>query len=322
MTRYVIKRLLELIPLLFVITFMSFFIMKMAPGDPSDMFFDPTVSRADVEQLKSNLGLDQPLYIQYGSWLTRVLKGDLGYSLKTGKPVIEAISERLIPTLVLSLSSLVCILLITFPVGLLSGYNYQGRFDFWVTVFSFLGMAIPTFWLGLMFILVFSLHLNIFPTGGYLDPYLLSASFWEKAMNIGHHLLLPLLTIVIGGTAGLIRYYRFGIISILKSDYIKAARSRGFSEKRILFKHAFKNSALTIVTILGLSLPGLVSGSYIIEYIFSWPGLGQLGIDAVFSRDYPVLMGSILMSSLLIILSNLLVDILYPLIDPRIECLK
>ena len=319
MMGYVWRRCLVVIPLLLVITFMSFFIMKMAPGDPSDMFFDPSVSRGDIHQLRENLGLTQPVYVQYIKWLSRLCQGDLGYSLKTGKPVLEAISERICPTLILSISSLLCILCITFPLGLLSGYYYQSKFDFFVTLFSFLGMGIPTFWLGLMFIMVFSLHLNWFPTGGFLDPGLLQASLFAKVSNVLSHLWLPLFTIVVGGTAGLIRYYRFGIIQILKQDYIKAARARGLSEKRLLFKHAFKNAALTIVTILGLSLPGLVSGSYIIEYVFSWPGLGQLGIDAVFSRDYPVLMGSILMSSILIIVCNFIVDLIYPLIDPRIQ---
>lgn len=319
MIRYSIRRFLVVIPLLVMVTFMSFFIMKMAPGDPSDMFFDPSVSREDIHQLRENLGLTQPIHYQYLKWLSRVCRGDLGYSLKTGKPVSEAILERLGPTLLLSISSLLCILCITFPLGLLSGYYYKSKFDLIVTIVSFLGMGIPTFWLGLMFILIFSLHLNWFPTGGFLDPGLLHASPITKYMNILSHLWLPLFTIVVGGTAGLIRYYRFGIIHILKQDYIKAARARGLSEKRLLFKHAFKNAALTIVTILGLSLPGLVSGSYIIEYVFSWPGLGQLGIDAVFSRDYPILMGSILMSSVLIIISNLMVDLIYPFIDPRIQ---
>ena len=182
-----------------------------------------------------------------------------------------------------------------------------------------MGLAIPTFWLGLMFILLFSLKLNWFPTAGFLDPTLLHTSFWQQALNITKHLMLPLLTILVGGIAGLTRYHRFGIITILHQDYIKAARARGISEKIILFKHAFKNAVLPIITILGLDLPGLISGSFIIEFIFSWPGMGQLGVSAVFARDYPILMGSIFFSAVLIILGNLLADLAYGWCDPRIR---
>ena len=188
-----------------------------------------------------------------------------------------------------------------------------------ITIFSFLGLSIPSFWLGLMLILLFSLKLDLFPTSGFMDPLLFNASFLEKSSNILYHMFLPLLTIVIGGIAGLTRYNRFGIIKILAQDFITAARARGLSETRILFKHALKNIMLPIITILGLDLPSLISGSYIIEYIFSWPGMGQLGVQAVFQRDYPILMATILFSSFLIIMGNLIADICYAYVDPRIS---
>jgi peptide/nickel transport system permease protein len=219
----------------------------------------------------------------------------------------------------LSLSSLFLILLFTFPLGLLSGYKKDSFFDRAVTFLSFLGMSLPAFWLGLMLILLFSLNLSLFPTSGYLDPLLSDASLWVKATNILHHMVLPLVTILIGGLAGLIRFNRFSIIEILSQDYIQAGRARGLSERRLLFKHAFKNAALPIVTILGAGLSGLIGGSFVIEFIFSWPGMGQLGVASVFSRDYPVLMGSILFSSVLIMLGNFLADISYSKIDPRVK---
>ena len=316
---YIFNRLLSAIPLLFGITFLSFLMMHLAPGDPTLMYLDPNVSAQDLDQVKKNLGLDQPLLMQYFYWLKELGQGNLGYSYVTGKPVVEAILERLPATLILSIASLILILLITFPLGIICGYKKDTWVDDSITIFSFLGLSIPTFWLGLIFILIFSLQLNIFPTSGFLDPLLSEASFFKKASNIAYHMVLPLGTIIIGGIAGLIRYNRFSMIKILAQDYITSARARGLKESRILFKHALKNAMLPIITILGLDLPSLISGSFIIEYIFSWPGMGQLGVQAVFQRDYPILMATILFSSILIILGNLLADIGYAYVDPRIS---
>ncbi len=319
MKRYIFRRLLMAIPMIFGITLIAFFLMKAAPGDPVAMYMDPSVSLEDMAQIRKNLGLDQPVIVQYMVWLKHTLSGDLGYSYVTGKPVFEALMERLPATLILSISSLICILLLTFPLGILCGYKKDTWVDDSITVFSFLGLSIPSFWLGLMLILAFSLSLNMFPTSGFMDPLLYDGPLIQKIGSVLHHMCLPLLTIVIGGIAGLIRYNRFGMIKILCQDYITAARARGISESRILFKHALKNALLPIITILGLDLPGLVSGSYIIEYIFSWPGLGQLGVQSVFQRDYPILMATVLLSSILIIVGNMLADIGYAYADPRIS---
>ena len=248
-----------------------------------------------------------------------MLQGNFGYSFATGQPVLQTILERLPATLILSISSLLAILAITFPLGLYSGYKKDSKWDHAITFFSFFGMALPSFWLGLMLILFFSLQLDLLPTSGYIDPFIETHSIWIKIVSIAKHLTLPLLTIIIGGIAGLTRYHRFGMILILDQDYIKAARARGLSETRILFKHAFKNAALPIITLLGLQLPGLIGGSFVIEYIFAWPGLGQLGVSAVFARDYPVIMGTLVISSILIIIGNLLADLAYSAIDPRIS---
>ncbi len=318
MIRYISKRLLALIPMLLGVTFIAFIIMKAAPGDPVGMFMDPSVNLEDINRIRSNLGFDKPIHIQYLMWLKNVLLGNFGYSLISGKPALQAILERFPATLLLSISSLCLILLITFPLGILCGYKKDTSIDDGITVFSFLGLSMPSFWLGLMLILLFSYQLNLFPTSGFMDPLLYGESFHKKAGNILYHMCLPLLTIIIGGIAGLTRYNRFGIIKILGQDYITAARARGVSESRILFKHAFKNILLPIITLLGLDLPGLISGSYIIEFIFSWPGMGQLAIQSVFQRDYPILMAVILFSSILIILGTLIADICYAYIDPRI----
>tara|TARA_A100001015_G_C15039600_1_gene738729 strand:+ start:197 stop:1162 length:966 start_codon:yes stop_codon:yes gene_type:complete len=315
----ILKRLLTAIPLLIGITFISFMLMQWAPGDPSSMLMDPQIKPEDMAMIKANLGLDKPYLHQYLIWLRELVQGNFGYSYSTGQPVLRIIIERLPATLILSISSLLFILCITFPLGLISGYKKESWFDHSVTLISFIGLSIPTFWLGLVFILYFSLDLGILPSSGFHNPLLSHASLWVRTLDIAQHLCLPLFTIVIGGIAGLTRYHRFGIIKILKADYILAARARGISEKRLLFKHAFKNAALPIITILGLQLPGLISGSFVIEYIFAWPGMGQLGVSAVFARDYPVLMGTLFFSAILIIVGNLLADLAYSAIDPRIR---
>ncbi|MGC6367660.1 MAG: ABC transporter permease [Candidatus Marinamargulisbacteria bacterium] len=316
---YILKRIATSLPLIFGVCFLSFLIMQLAPGDPTLMYMDPNVNAEDLEQVRKNLGLDQPILFQFFYWFKQLIQGNLGYSYVTGKPVFEAIFERLPATLLLSVSSLILILLITFPLGIICGYKKDTWVDDSITVFSFLGLSIPTFWLGLMFILLFSIQLNLFPTSGFLDPLLMDAPIFTKGLNILQHMFLPLITIIIGGIAGLIRYNRFSMIKILAQDYITSAKARGLKKQRILFKHALKNALLPIITILGLDLPSLISGSFIIEYIFSWPGMGQLGVQSVFQRDYPVLMATILFSSFLIILGNLLADISYAYADPRIS---
>jgi peptide/nickel transport system permease protein len=318
-SNYLFKRLITFIPIIIGMTFLAFLVMQLAPGIPVDMYLDPSIEAVDIARLKMNLGLEKPIIIQYFYWLKNIIQGNFGFSYITGKPVLTSILERLPATLLLSISSLILILIITFPLGIISGAKENSWFDHLITIGVFIGLSIPTFWLGLMLILFFSLKLNILPTSGFINPNLYQSSIWIKTIDIFKHLLLPLLTILIGGLATLTRYHRFGTISILNEDYIRAARARGISEKVILFKHVFKNAVLPIITILGLSLPGLIGGSFIIEYIFSWPGMGQLGISAIFARDYPILMGTILFSSILIILGNLFADIAYALVDPRIR---
>jgi peptide/nickel transport system permease protein len=293
--------------------------MQLAPGDPASQMMDPSLSIADQEQLRSNLGLDKPIPVQYLLWLKQVVQGNLGYSTQTKQPVLQMIADRLPATLILSISSLILILLITLPLGVFSAAKKDSIWDLSITLFTFIGLSLPIFWVGLMLIMGFSLTLDLFPTSGYLSPMLQNAPWWRQALDIAYHAVLPLIAILIGGLAGLTRYHRLGMISVLGQDYILAAKSRGIRDKVILYKHALKNAALPIVTILGLSLPELVGGAFVIEYIFSWPGMGQMGVNAVFARDYPVLMGTLLMSSILIIVGNTSADLVYQKLDPRIQ---
>lgn len=289
----------QLVPLLIGISLISFFIMHLAPGDPTALFINPNVDPQELVRVRANWGLDQPIYIQYVKWLWHAVRLDFGQSYLTGQPVIGEIAERLPNTLLLMISSMIITLLITIPLGVLSAVKKNSWLDNLVTFFSFAGMAIPTFWLGLMLMLLFAVQLHWLPAVG--------------------NIILPLITMTIGSLAGLTRYQRAAMLEVLNQDFIKTARAKGLPERVVIFKHALRNALIPIVTILGLSLPDLFGGAFIIETIFAWPGMGRLGVQAIFARNYPMIMGIVMFSAVLIVLGNLLADIGYALVDPRIR---
>ena len=281
------------------ISLISFFIMHLAPGDPTALFIDPNVDPQELIRVRANWGLDQPIYIQYFKWLGNALRLDFGRSYLTGQPVILEIAERLPNTLLLMISAYILTLLISIPVGVYSAVKKGGWFDNLFTVLSFIGMAIPTFWVGLMLMLLFAVQLSWLPATG--------------------NLVLPLITMTIGSLAGLTRYQRAAMLEVLNQDFIRTARAKGLPERIVIFKHALRNALIPIVTILGLSLPDLFGGAFIIETILAWQGMGRLGVQAIFSRNYPLIMGIVMFSALLIVLGNLFADIGYALVDPRIR---
>lgn len=299
MLKYVLRRVLQLIPLLIGISLLSFFIMHLAPGDPTALFIDPNVRPEELARVRANWGLDQPVYWQYFIWLKNAIFLDFGRSYTTGQPVITEIAQRLPYTLLLMIPAYTLTLLICIPVGVISAVTKNSWFDNIFTVLSFAGMAIPTFWLGLMLMLFFSVQLHWLPAVG--------------------NIVLPLVTMTIGSLAGLTRYQRTAMLEVLNQDYIRTARAKGLPERIVIFKHALRNALIPIVTILGLSLPDLVGGAFVIETIFAWPGMGRLGVQSIFQRNYPVIMGIVMFSALLIILGNLLADLGYALVDPRIR---
>ncbi|MBI5701591.1 ABC transporter permease [Candidatus Saganbacteria bacterium] len=299
MIKYIIKRLFQLIPLLIGISFVSFFVMHLAPGDPTSLFVDPNINPQELARIRANFGLDQPIHVQYMKWLWNALHLNFGTSYLTGQPVINEIAERLPNTLILMSLSFLLTLLITIPIGVISAVKKGSAFDNFFTIFSFAGMAIPSFWLGLVLMLIFSVKLHILPAVG--------------------NIVLPLITMTIGSLAGLTRYQRASMLEVLNQDFVRTARAKGLPERVVIFKHALRNALIPIVTILGLSLPDLFSGAFIIETIFAWPGMGRLGVAAIFSRNYPLIMGIVMFSALLIVLGNLLADVGYALVDPRIR---
>ncbi|MFA6430997.1 MAG: ABC transporter permease [Candidatus Margulisiibacteriota bacterium] len=299
MRNYILKRLLQLIPLLLGISLISFFVMHLAPGDPTAMFIDPNVNPVELARVRANWGLDQPIYIQYFIWLKNAIMLDFGRSYTTGQPVITELAERLPMTLLLMIPAFILTFLIAIPVGVISAVKKNSWFDKTFTFLSFAGMAIPTFWLGLMLMLVFSVKLHWLPAIG--------------------NITLPLITMVIGSLAGLTRYQRAAMLEVLNQDFIRTARAKGLPERTVIFKHALRNALIPIVTIIGLSLPDLFGGAFIIETIFAWPGMGRLGVQSIFQRNYPVIMGIVMLSAFLIIIGNLLADICYGSVDPRIR---
>jgi peptide/nickel transport system permease protein len=319
MRRFLFRRLLQFIPLLIGISLVSFFVIHLAPGDPTNLFIDPSVKPEELVRLRANYGLDQPVIVQYFYWLKNVLRGDFGSSFFTGRPVIAEIGERLPATLLLMVSSLFLTLLITIPLGVYSAVKKGKFFDQFFTVFSFAGMAIPSFWLGLMLMLLFAVELKWFPAVGMMSYQLKDAPVLVHAFDVLRHMFLPLLTMTILSLAGMSRYQRAAMLEVLKEDYIRTARAKGLPERVVIFKHALRNALIPTVTILGLSLPELFSGAFIIETIFAWPGMGRLGVQAVFSRNYPVIMGVVMLSAVLIVVGNLLADVGYALVDPRIR---
>ncbi|NOZ60548.1 MAG: ABC transporter permease [Calditrichaeota bacterium] len=322
MRNFIIRRFLVLIPLYFGITIITFLIIHLAPGKPSDLEAQikpgMAMARARLEKI---YGLDKPLHVQYWLWFKKMIVFDFGNSFKDHQPVLEKIRETLPNTILLNLASLLLIYLIAVPIGILSAVKQYSPFDKISTIFVFIGMAIPSFWLALLLILVFSVKLAWLPISGMHSLYFQfqNLSFWAKTMDIFRHALLPVIVLSLSGLAWLSRYTRSSVLEIIRQDYITTARAKGLSERKVIFKHALRNALLPIVTILGLSLPGLISGSVIVETIFAWPGMGRLAYQAVLARDYPVIMGASVFSVFLLLFGNLVADLLYAVVDPRIK---
>lgn len=322
MRKFVLRRLLQLIPLLIGVSLISFFVMHLAPGDPTALFTDPNVDPIELARIRANWGLDKPILVQYFYWLGNALRGNFGKSYLTGQPVIHEILERLPNTLLLMISSYILTLLITIPLGVISAVRKGTWFDNLVTVLSFAGMATPSFWLGLMLMLLFAVRLDWLPAVGMYDPLLRDSGLGARVWDVIMHMILPLATMTILSLAGITRYQRAAMLEVLDQDFIRTARAKGLPERIVIFKHALRNALIPIVTILGLSLPGLFGGAFIIETVFAWPGMGRLGVIAVFQRNYPLIMGIVVLSAVLIMLGNLLADMGYALVDPRIRYAK
>ena len=321
MGKYIFKRIIGLAVLLLGITIITFMVIHIAPGRPTDLEaqFNPKVSMEARERIAHLYGLDKPLGIQYIEWLKRFARFDFGISFMDSRPVMQKILERIPITLTIELFSMILILLIGILIGISSAVREGSFYDRAMTVFVFVGFAVPTFWLSLILMDFIGVRWGILPISGIKSLEFEKFGFFEKIIDMSKHLILPVLVSAFGGLAGISRYMRSSMTHVLKQDYIRTARAKGLPEKEVLYKHALKNALLPVVTILGLSVPGLIGGSVIFESIFSIPGMGRLFYESVMTRDYPVIMGVLVIGAVLTLLGNLLADISYAAVDPRIK---
>ncbi len=323
MILYAARRVVLAIPLLLGITFISFAIIHLAPGDPTEVITGDL--RADAAAhtqkiLREAYGLDKPLHVQYWNWLSRLVRFDFGRSFSPdGRPVLAKIAERLPVTLLLNVVEMSIIVAIAVPIGVLSATRQYSVFDKVTTIFVFVGFATPDFWLALLLMILFGVQLGWLPISGLRSLNWEYLSFWGQQTDFLAHLFLPIVVATFGGLAGFSRYMRQSMLEVVRQDYIQSARAKGLAERVVIGKHALRNAMLPIVTILGLSLPGLIGGSVIVESIFAIPGMGQLMVQAVFERDYPVIMGNLVIVAMLTLVANLLADLSYGLVDPRIR---
>jgi peptide/nickel transport system permease protein len=322
MLQYIAKRLLFMAPMLVGITIICFAVMHLAPGSPTDLQtqMNPRASAEAQARLRAMYDLDKPLYHQYWIWVKKLAVLDLGQSFSTDhRPVADKILERLPVTILLNCLSLILILAIAIPIGVLSAVHQDSLFDKLTSIFVFIGFAVPTFWLALLLMILFGVQLGWLPISGIRSlnyEYLpAGAAFWDLIK----HLVLPVLLSAFGGLAGLSRYMRSNMLEVIRQDYIMTARAKGLSERAVIYKHALRNALLPVITILGLSIPGLIGGSVIFETIFAIPGMGQLFYMSVMARDYPVVMGILFIGAVLTLLGNLIADVSYAVADPRIR---
>jgi peptide/nickel transport system permease protein len=315
--KFIIRRLILAIPTLLGITMLTFAIQRAAPGDPVRIFTyaEPDISQEEIVRLRSQLGLDKPLPVQYLVWLGRIVRLDMGRSYATHRPVTAMMGERIVNTLTLSLTALLIALPVGIILGVYSAFKQGTILDNIMRVFAVLGNTIPHFWLGLLFILVFAVHLRWFPSSGVSTLGRQGFDLLDRLW----HLFLPAVVLATGGIANYSRYMRTETLEVIRQDYIRTAYAKGLVPWVVLYRHALRNALIPLVTILGGSLASLFSGALVIENVFSWPGMGRLGYDAVLQRDYPVLMGLTVISSVLVILGYLLADIAYAIVDPRIR---
>lgn len=319
---YLLKRLVLMVPLFIGITIISFAVIHLAPGSPIDMATDlnPKATAEVKARLRTLYGLDKPLHVQYWNWMSRLVTFDFGNSFsQDGRKVSDKILERLAITIFINVVSLVFILLLAIPIGVLSATYQNSFFDRVTTVLVFVGFAVPHFWLALLLMILFGVHLGWLPISGLKSlnyEYLpFSIQIWDRVS----HLILPIFISASGGVAGLSRYMRSNMLEVIRQDYITTARSKGLSNQAVLFRHALRNALLPVITILGLSIPGLIGGSVIFETIFAIPGMGQLFYTSVMARDYPTIMGILVIGAVLTLIGNLIADVSYALADPRIR---
>lgn len=315
MLKYIGKRILIAIPTFLGITILVYVLASMAPGTPLEMIFmDPNATAEQMAEMERKLGLDQPVMVQYINWLGALLQGNLGTSYRTGNAVWADVSERIGPTLMLTLSSLLFSVVIAIPLGVMSAYKPYSAWDYISSAFSFIGAAVPNFFAGLVFVYLFSVKFKFFPSSGMYDT-----SGVRTFPMLLHHLFLPMLVLSIQQMGSLIRQTRGAMLDVLQEDYIRTARAKGDRELVVVLFHALQNGFIPVITRIGMMIPFLVGGAVVTEQIFAWPGLGSLMVLSINSRDYPVIMGITVFIAGAVLIGNIIVDLIYGLLDPKIR---
>jgi len=312
MTTFVARRLLFMIPVALLVSFVTFMLIHLVPGDPARVLLGEEATPQSVAALRQQLGLDRPLGVQYGLWLWQAIHGNLGESIQLQQPVIQAIWQRLPVTIELGVASLIFSVALAVPLGVMAATNPNGRLDWLVNVTSLLGTAIPSFVLGLLLILVFAVFIRIFPPGGYVP-------FSEDPLGNLRDLVLPAVALGVGAVAVNLRQVRTSMLEVLHEDYIRTAWAKGLRPRQVNYRHALRNALMPLLTIVGLQVGAILAGTFVIETIFLWPGIGALTIQSIFSKDYPVVQGVVLLAALSYMAVNLFVDIGYRVLDPRVS---
>ena len=313
MISYVVRRLLQGVLVLFIVSLVTFLLIHAAPGGPA-LLTNPELSRTEVTQIKQNLGLSDPLPIQYLRWIRNVSQGNFGTSYSTLTPVSSLIRDRLPNTVLLGGLALLLSVAIAIPLGVVSAVRHNSAIDQVLTGFTFLGVSVPVFWLAIILVIIFSVELHVLPSG---NMFTVGESF--SLVDRIKHLVLPVVTLLVLNLATLTRYTRSAMIEVLGQDYIRTARAKGLTSRAVIYRHALRNALIPVVTIIGVFLPNAVAGAAITETVFAWPGMGLLAVNAADTRDYPVVLGATLTVAVIVVLSNLLTDLLYGVLDPRIR---
>ncbi len=320
MRTFLVRRFLQLIPVIFMITIAVYFMNAAAPGDPTSKMMDPNMTVEEKQRLREKFDLDKSVIERYAAWASElVFHQNLGHSTAYGQPVTKVIQLYMWNTFVLSATALFISIIIGIPAGIVSATKQYSLFDNAVTVFAFAGRSVPGFFFGLMLIKVFAIDLGWFPISGMAEPGSKDIGTWHYMKDVMYHMILPALVLGLPGAAGYMRFTRTAMLEVIRQDYVRTARSKGLSEKVVIYKHALRNALIPIITLLGFALPSLFGGAIITEKLFAWPGLGTIAFKAVTDRDYPLLMGTTLFFSILTLTGNLLADICYGLADPRIK---
>lgn len=322
MLRYLLKRLFFMIPMVFGITLISFAVIHLVPGEPGalEAEMNPKITKEARERIRSFYGLDKPLYVQYWSWLTRIVRLDFGTSFATDRrPVIDKITERMPITILINLLSMGLIFIFGIPIGIYCARYKDTFLDRFLTSFVFAGYAAPTFWVALLSMIFFGVYLEVLPVSGIKSYDFGEMNIFEKILDVTRHLVLPVCISAVGSLAGISRYMKSSLLEVLRQEYITTAYAKGLPESMVIRKHALRNALLPVITILGLSIPGLIGGSVIFESIFSIPGMGQLFYFSVMARDYPTIMGILVIGAFLTLVGNLVADVSYAVADPRIR---